>query len=103
MRGGSETHREVLEELKGLFGPASGPPVEAYGRSLAERIYQDDEGFVSAVKERFEEGRAHGEFPALSELLIGAFEREVEEFFESGWTHAALPKQHHPPTASRRT
>ena len=58
MRGESETHRKVLEELKGLFGPAFGPAVEAYGRSLAELIYQDDEGFVSAVKaEKYRQAR----------------------------------------------
>jgi hypothetical protein len=62
MRGGSETHREVLEELKGLFGPASGPAVEAYGRSLAECIYQDDGGFVSAVKERSKRARHMASF-----------------------------------------
>jgi hypothetical protein len=82
----------LLEELKELFGPAFGPAVEAYGRSLAERLHQDDEGFVCGVMDRFEEGRASGEFPALSELLIGASEREVEAFFESGWADAALPE-----------
>ncbi len=91
MRGGSETHRKVLEELKELFGPAFGPAVEAYGCSLAERLCQDDEGFVSAVKDRFEEGRRCGEFPALSGLLVGASDEEVEEFFESGWTRPVLP------------
>ncbi len=92
MRGGSETHRKVLEELKELFGPAFGPAVEAYGRSLAERLCEDDEGFASAVKGRFEEGRASGDFPALSELLVGASDEEIEVFFESGWTRVALPE-----------
>jgi hypothetical protein len=101
MRGESETHRRVLEELKELFGPAFGPAVEAYGRSLAERICQDDEGFVSGVREGFEEGREHGEFPALSELLGGASEREVEEFFESGWTDVALPPLASAPAATK--
>lgn len=92
MRGGSETHRKVLQELKELFGPAFGPAVEAYGRSLAERLCEDDEGFVSAVKHRFEKGRLNEEFPALSDLLAGASDREVEEFFESGWTRIVLPE-----------
>jgi hypothetical protein len=97
MRGGSETHRKVLEELKELFGPAFGPAVEAYGRSLAERLCEDDEEFVAAVKHRFEEGKANGEFPALSDLLVGASDREIERFFESGWTRVALPEPA-PPT-----
>jgi hypothetical protein len=80
-----------LEELKDLFGPAFGPAVEAYGRSLAERLCEDDEGLVSAVKERFKEGRTNGEFPALSDLLVGASNEEIEEFFASGWTRVALP------------
>lgn len=92
MRGESGARRKVLEELKELFGPAFGPAVEAYGRSLAERLCEDDKGFVSAVKERFEEGRLNGEFPALSDLLVGASDREIERFFESGWTRVALPE-----------
>ena len=92
MRGGSKTNREVLEELKDLFGPAFGPAVEAYGRSLAERLCEDDEGFVFAVRQRFEEGRTNDEFPALSDLLVGASDEEIEEFFSSGWTRVALPE-----------
>ncbi len=91
MRGGSETHRKVLEELRGLFGPAFGPAVEAYGRSLAERLCEDDEGFVSAIRHRFEEGRASEEFPALSDLLAGMSDEEIEGFFTSGWTRVVLP------------
>lgn len=34
-----------MDELKGLFGPAFGPALEAYGRSFAERI-SEDEGTV---------------------------------------------------------
>lgn len=92
MRGGSNTNRKVLEELKELFGPAFGPAVEAYGRSLAERLCEDDEGFVFAVKDSFEEGRTNGEFPALTDLLVGAPDEEVEGFFASGWTRVVLPE-----------
>ena len=46
MRGGTETRRKVLEELKELFGPAFGPAVEAYGRSLAERLCEE-EGYIA--------------------------------------------------------
>jgi hypothetical protein len=62
MRGGSDTYRRVLEELKDLFGPVLGPAVEAYGCLLAERICEDDKGFFSAVEHRFEEGQAHDYF-----------------------------------------
>lgn len=92
MRGGSETSREVLEELKDLFGPAFGPAVEAYGRSLAERLCENDEELAAAVRDTFEEGRTNGEFPALSVLLVGASDEEIEEFFESGWTRVVLPE-----------
>jgi hypothetical protein len=90
MEEGFEARRRRLEELKELFGPMFGPAVEAYGRSLAERLCEE-EGFVARVRERFEEGRAHGEFPALSELLVGASADEVEKFFETGWTDIVLP------------
>lgn len=91
MRGGNEKRRRILEELKELFGPAFGPAVEAYGRSLAERLCEDDERFVASIARGFEDGRARGEFPALSELLAGATGEQVEEFFKFGWTHIALP------------
>ncbi len=91
MRGGSETRRKVLQELKELFGPAFGPAVEAYGRSLAERLCEE-EGYIAAVKRCFEEGRLNGEFPALSDLLVGASDGEIEEFFKSGWARVVLPE-----------
>lgn len=91
MRGESETQRKrLLEELKGLFGPAFGPALEAYGRSFAERISQDA-GFRAEVRDRFERGRSLGGFPELSALIGGMSEEELEEFFESGWTDIALP------------
>lgn len=74
MRGGSETPRKVLEELKELFGPA----MEAYGRSFAERLCEDDEGFVSAVKHRFEEGRARGDFRWGSRAALSWSQRKAQ-------------------------
>lgn len=91
MRGGSETHhRGLLEELKGLFGPAFGPALEAYGRTFAERV-SEDEGFRAEIRDRFERGRAWGGFPELSSLLAGMSPEEEDEFFASGWTRVALP------------
>lgn len=91
MRGESDTHRRrVLEELKGLFGPAFGPALEAYGRSFAERI-SEDEDFRVEIRDRFERGRAWGGFPELSSLLAGMSPEEEDEFFASGWTRVALP------------
>jgi hypothetical protein len=58
MRGGSDTYRRALEELKDLFAPVFGPAVEVYGCPPAERICEDDKGFFSAVEHRFEEGQA---------------------------------------------
>lgn len=91
MRGESDAHRRrLLEELKGLFGPAFGPALEAYGRSFAERI-SEDEGFRAEIRDRFERGRAWGGFPELSALLGGMSPEEEDEFFSSGWTRVALP------------
>jgi hypothetical protein len=91
MRGESDAHRrKLLEELKGLFGPAFGPALEAYGRSFAERI-SEDEGFRAEIRDRFERGRAWGGFPELSSLLAGMTKEEEDEFFETGWTRVALP------------
>jgi len=91
MRGGSDTHRRrLLDELKGLFGPAFGPALEAYGRSFAERI-SEDEGFRAEIRDRFERGRAWGGFPELSSHLAGMSLEEEDEFFASGWTSVALP------------
>jgi hypothetical protein len=90
-REARETHRRsLLEELKGLFGPAFGPALEAYGRPLADRLGKDKR-FRAEVLDRFERGRALGGFPNLSALLSGATHQELDEFFETGWTQAALP------------
>lgn len=85
-----ERRRRLLGELKGLFGIAFGPGVEAYGRSFAERISQD-EGFRAEARDRFERGKAWGGFPELSALLSGRSNEEQDEFFEAGWTRVALP------------
>lgn len=73
-----------------MFGIAFGPGVEAFGRSFAERISQD-EAFRAEARERFERGRAWGGFPELSALLSGMTPEEQDEFFETGWTRVALP------------
>ena len=90
--GGEPEERRwrLLGELKGLFGIAFGPGVEAYGRSFAERISQD-EGFRAEARERFERGRAWGGFPELSVLFSAMSNEEQDEFFETGWTRVALP------------
>lgn len=91
MRGETDARRRrLLKELEGLFGPAFGPALEAYGRSFAERI-SEDEGFRAEIRDRFERGRAWGGFPELSTLLAGMTREEEDEFFASGWTRVALP------------
>lgn len=82
--------RRLLQELEGLFGPAFGPALEAYGRSFAERI-SEDEGFRAEIRDRFERGRSLGGFPELSALIGGMTREEEDEFFETGWTRIALP------------
>ncbi|MEW6635871.1 MAG: hypothetical protein AB1425_03560 [Actinomycetota bacterium] len=93
--------RRLLEELKELFGPAFGPALEAYGRSLAERLLED-ERLVAEVRERFEDGRAAGGFPALSELLSSRSDEEVEEFFRVGWAREVLPPPAEGPPSTGR-
>ena len=82
--------RRLLDEFKGLFGPAFGPALDAYGRSFSERIGQD-KGFRDEVRDRFERGRALGGFPNLSALLSGMTPGQQDEFFETGWTRLILP------------
>src|SRR5215218_6938022 len=92
-RGGElpeESRRHLLREIKGLFGPAFGPALEAYGRSFAELIGKD-ERFRAEIRDRFEKGRAYGGFPELSSLLAGMSREEADQFFETGWIRLALP------------
>jgi hypothetical protein len=84
------SRRRLLQELKGLFGPAFGPALEAYGRSFAELIARDED-FRVEVRDRFERGRAYGGFPVLSALLSHATPEEQETFFETGWIPLVLP------------
>src|SRR5215207_389013 len=84
------SRRRLLQELEGLFGPAFGPALEAYGRSFAELIARDED-FRVEVRDRFERGRAYGGFPELSSLLAGMSREEEDEFFETGWIRLVLP------------
>jgi hypothetical protein len=80
----------LLQELKGLFGPAFGPALKAYGRPFAELIARDED-FRVEVRDRFERGRAYGGFPELTSLLAGTSKEEEDDFFETGWIRLALP------------
>jgi transposase len=82
-------HR-LLQELKGLFGPAFGLALEAYGRPFAELIARDED-FRVEVRDRFERGRAYGGFPELTSLLTGMSKEEEDQFFATGWISLALP------------
>src|SRR5215218_10958619 len=84
------SRRRLLQELKGLFGPAFGPALEAYGRPFAEFIAQDED-FRVEVRDRFERGRAYGGFPVLSALLSCTTPEEQETFFKTGWIRLVLP------------
>lgn len=64
--------------MKELFGPAFGPGVEAYGRSFAECLCEDD-ALVAEVRDRFERSRVEGSFPALGELLSTMADEERKE------------------------
>jgi hypothetical protein len=90
MSGEPEIRQRRLRELMELFGATLGPALEAFGRSFAERLLED-ESLCAQIRERFEEGSAQGHFPALSEFLLsGASEEERREFFRTGWLLAAL-------------
>ena len=86
------TRRALLEELKGLFGPAFGPALAAYGRPFAELVGQDRR-FRAEARDRFERGCALGGFPVLSALLSDMAPQEREEFFENGWIDLVLPPE----------
>lgn len=83
------TRRALLEELKGLFGPAFGPALAAYGRPFAELVGQDRR-FRAEARDRFERGCALGGFPVLSALLSDMAPQEREEFFKDGWIDLVL-------------
>jgi hypothetical protein len=83
------TRRALLEELKGLFGPAFGPALVAYGRPFAELVGQDRR-FRAEARDRFERGCALGGFPVLSALLSDMVPQEREEFFKDGWIDLVL-------------
>jgi hypothetical protein len=94
-------HR-LLQELKGLFGPAFGLALEAYGRPFAELIARDED-FRVEVRDRFERGRAYGGFPVLSALLSCTTPEEQETFFKTGWIRLVPLLRHNagnPGTAS---
>jgi len=73
-----ESWERRLAELAELFGPEEA----AYGESYRERLREDEE--VSArVRERFERGKASGNYPALSAYLSNLSDKEKEIFFKT--------------------
>jgi len=66
------------KELEGLFGPYR----TAYGPSLSKELVFNDE-LRKEIHERFEQRKACGEFPALSEYFDNLSLKEREQFFRT--------------------
>jgi hypothetical protein len=64
MRRYSGGQRRLNEELKELFRPVVAERMEEFIEEL-----RSDEGFLREIRERFEQGRLRGNYPALSEEL----------------------------------
>ena len=75
-----------LEERKELFEP----PAEVSPAEFSARLEEDEE-LLNEIRERFEQGRTSGRFPALSEFLSHLSVKETEEFFKTGGRQAYYP------------
>src|SRR5215213_4074757 len=82
--------RALLRELAYMFGPEVGPAILTHGHSFAERLAGDEE-LVTEICKRFETARSEGRFPILSALLTETSDKDLEQFFRSGWAQMALP------------
>ena len=82
--------RALLKELAYMFGPEVGPEIQTHGHSFAERLVGDEE-LVAEICKRFEATRSEGRFPVLSALLTETSDKDLEEFFRSGWAQMVLP------------
>lgn len=67
------------EELKALFGPFK----EAHGDSFSEEFMYDTGGLRDKIRQRFEQGREDGEFPALSEFYDRLSMEDRERFIHT--------------------
>lgn len=86
MRSVPEWYIRRAEERKKLFGPF----IEAYGEAFCKEFVYNSE-LRDKIRERFEQGRRDGEFPALSEFYdsLSSSEDRKRFFFTEG--HIALP------------
>jgi hypothetical protein len=75
-----------LEERKELFEP----PAEVSPAEFSARLEEDEE-LLNEIRERFEQGRTSGRFPALSEFLSHLSVKEPEKFFKTGGRQAYYP------------
>ncbi|MDQ3910730.1 MAG: hypothetical protein M3305_02890 [Actinomycetota bacterium] len=78
-RKSSDPRERRLKELEELFKPPAGVSHEEFEARLA-----DDEKLRNEARNRFEQGKAAGSFPALSEFWTYLSPREREAFFETG-------------------
>jgi hypothetical protein len=81
------------EELRELFRPVLAERLEELMKELG-----GDEEFFGTIRERFEQGRLHGNYPVLSEALSEAPENHKEALLSFAGMRAALT-----PTAEEST
>jgi hypothetical protein len=78
LRSIPEWYKQRAKELKELFGPYQA----AYGASLSKELVFNDE-LRKEIRERFEQRKSSGGFPALSEFYDNLSPKEKEEFFQT--------------------
>ena len=80
-----DSYERRLRELEELFEPPAGVSHTEFRTRL-----QEDEELRNAIYKRFEQGRASGKFPALSEFLSHLSVKERENFFKDRGSQAML-------------
>jgi hypothetical protein len=79
MRNVPDWYIRRAEELKALFGPF----MEEHGRSFSKEYARRAGGLRDKIRQRFEQGRVDGDFPALSEFYDGLSSEDRERFFDT--------------------
>ena len=83
MERSPDPREQRLKEVVELFTPPAGVSHKEFSARLA-----DDKQIRDELRDRFEQGRLAGRFPALSEFWAYLSPREREAFFETGGIQA---------------
>ncbi len=79
MRNVPDWYTRRAEDLKALFGPF----MEEHGRSFSKEYVRKTSGLRDKIRQRFEQGREDGDFPALSEFYDSLSSEDRKRFFDT--------------------